>query len=252
MVELHRLCDYLDELLRPHELSDYCPNGLQVQGRPQVQRLVAGVTACQALLDSAVEWRADAILVHHGYFWRGEDPRVVGMKRRRLATLLVHDMSLLAYHLPLDIHPLFGNNAQLAAVLKLSVEGALAVDKTPGLVFTGRLSPAMSAGEFAVHLERCLGRPAIHVGDPQRTIRTMAWCTGAAQSLIDTAIAAEVDGFLTGEISEQTVHVARENDLEFFSAGHHATERYGIKSVGEQLAQQFDLDFAFIDVDNPA
>jgi dinuclear metal center YbgI/SA1388 family protein len=222
---------------------------LQVQGRPEVHTLIGGVTACQALLDAAVEQQADAVLVHHGYFWKGEDPCIVGMKHRRLATLLRHDLSLIAYHLPLDAHPELGNNAQLARALDLTVTGAAGDN---GLVMLGEPAEPTSGAAFAAHLATRLGREPLHVAGTDAPIRRLAWCTGAAQSSIGVALETGADAFLTGEASEQTVHFARENGLHFFAAGHHATERYGVRALGAHLARRFDLCFQFVDIDNPA
>ncbi|PWV61812.1 Nif3-like dinuclear metal center hexameric protein [Plasticicumulans acidivorans] len=252
-MRLADLVAYTDELLAVGSFSDYCPNGLQVEGRGEVRRIVGGVTACQALLDAAVAARADLVLVHHGYFWKGEEARITGMRKRRLATLLTQDMSLLAYHLPLDAHPQLGNNAQLARVLGFAVDGVLGGGgRTPGLVMTGTLGREMSGAELAAHIGGCLGREPLHVAGSSRAIRRVAWCSGGAQSYIDLAIAAGVDAYLTGEVSEPTVHSARENELHFFAAGHHATERYGVQALGAHLAQSCGLQFEFIDVPNPA
>ena len=252
MARLSELVAYADELLGIGNFSDYCPNGLQVQGRAEIGTLVGGVTACQALLDAAVERRADAVLVHHGYFWKGENPRVVGMKYRRLATLLGHGISLIAYHLPLDAHPELGNNAQLARVLGLSIIGTVGGGgRTPGLVKQGEPAIPTRGDAFTAHLADRLGRTPLHIPGTDAPIRRLAWCTGAAQSSIELALDAGADAFLTGEASEQTVHFARENGLHFFAAGHHATERYGVQALGAHLAEQFALNFAFADIDNP-
>ena len=246
------LVAYIDHLLDIDRFSDYCPNGLQVEGRAEIRVLVGGVTACQALLDAAVERGADAVLVHHGYFWKGEDPCLTGMKYRRLATLLRHGIGLLAYHLPLDAHPELGNNAQLARVLDLTVTGVAGGDgRTPGLVMLGKPAEPVGGAEFAAHLAARLGRQPLHIAGNDAPIRQLAWCTGGAQSFIATAAEAGADAFLTGEASEQTVHFARENGLHFFAAGHHATERYGVRALGAHLAQEFGLRFAFVDIDNP-
>jgi dinuclear metal center YbgI/SA1388 family protein len=242
----------LDELLAPQLFDDYCPNGLQVEGRSEVTTLVTGVTASQALLDAAVAAGADAVLVHHGYFWKGEDPTVRGMKRRRLATLLTHDISLIAYHLPLDAHPTLGNNARLAAVLGLEVSGDLERGAPRSVGFSGRLARPMSGAAFAEHIAERLGRVPLHVLGAADEITTIAWCTGGAQHHIEQAGALGVDAYLTGEVSEPTVHVARETGLHFFAAGHHATERYGVQALGDHLAAQFALHHEFIDIDNPA
>lgn len=247
MVELNSLLAYLDTHLETERFSDYCPNGLQVEGRHEVRRLVSGVTASLALIEAGLEAGADALLVHHGYFWKGENPCITGMKQRRLARLLGAGASLLAYHLPLDAHPLHGNNAQLAARVGLVVDGRLG----DGIGMHGHRETACSGAELADHLARVLGRQPLHVPAPG-PIRTLAWCSGAAQGLIDEAARLGVDAYLTGEVSERTVHVAREAGLHFFAAGHHATERYGVQALGEHLAEQFGIEHRFIDIDNPA
>lgn len=251
MIELAELQAYCHDLLEVDRFDDYCPNGLQVAGRSPVRRLVTGVTACQALIDAAVAREADAILVHHGWFWRGEDPCIVGLKHRRLATLLRHDIALLAYHLPLDAHPVYGNNAQLARRLGLSVEGRFGRER-PQLGLHGRLAEPESGAGFAKRIEQALGRAPLHVAGGERPIRSVAWCSGAAQGHIEQAVQLGVDAYLTGEVSEQTVHVARENGIHFFAAGHHATERDGVRALGEHLAAEFALEVIFVDVPNPA
>ena len=251
-MQLSELVVYTDRLLAVETFSDYCPNGLQVQGRAEVQTLIGGVTASQALLDAAVELNADAVLVHHGWFWKGENPRITGMKRRRLATLIRHDLNLLAYHLPLDTHPELGNNAQLAQRLNLTITGAAGGNgRTPGLVLLGEPATPINGADFAVLLADRLGREPLHIPGADRLIRRLAWCTGAAQSYIEIALNAGADAFLTGEASEQTVHIARENGLDFFAAGHHATERYGVQALGRHLAERFGLRFTFVNIDNP-
>lgn len=244
-MQLSELVAYTNRLLAVENFNDYCPNGLQVEGRGEVQTLIGGVTACQALLDAAIAQRADAILVHHGWFWKNEDPRIVGMKQRRLAALLRHDISLIAYHLPLDAHPELGNNAQLAQRLDITVTG------TAGLLMLGELAEPVSGADFAARIETRLQRRPLHIPGSDAPIRRLAWCSGAAQSSIETAFSEGVDAFLTGEASEPTVHFARENRLHFFAAGHHATERAGVQALGAHLAQRFALRFAFIDIDNP-
>ncbi|MFT4520568.1 MAG: dinuclear metal center YbgI/SA1388 family protein [Halioglobus sp.] len=252
-VSLTELDQYLKQALNSDLYRDYCPNGLQVEGRPQIQRIATGVTACQALLDEAIAWGADAILVHHGYFWRDESPQIVGMKKRRIAALLASDVSLIAYHLPLDGHPEFGNNAKLGELMGLPLD--LQEPLEPGVAGSvgsiGTLPVATTSGEFVAALEKELGRGALHIGDPAVSVSRIAWCTGGAQSYIDKAVAAGADLFITGEASEQTVHVAREEGVQFVAAGHHATERYGVQALGAHLQETFSVEHRFFDIDNP-
>ena len=245
------LVQYLDQCLQPGQFQDYCPNGLQVEGRVGVNRLATGVTASQRLLDEAVAWGADAILVHHGYFWRGEAPEVVGIKRRRLAALLLNDVNLLAYHLPLDAHPQFGNNARLGQLMGVAEQAPLQPESPGSVGNIGCLPEAITAGKLVGRLEKLTGRDALHIGDGEDPVRRIAWCTGAAQGYIEAAVAAGADLFVTGEASEQTVHIAREEGIHFVAAGHHATERYGVQSLGEHLSETFSLEHRFIDIDNP-
>lgn len=247
-----RLAGELNALLQPDRFRDYCPNGLQVQGRDEITRLVTGVTASQDLIDAAVDEGADAILVHHGYFWRGEDPVITGMKRQRIKTLLDHDISLFAYHLPLDAHPELGNNAKLGQLLGFESEGRAGDAGDEALVMLGSLPAAFDHDQMLAHLEEKLGRQATGVAGNRQPIRRIAWCTGAAQGFIEVAIAHGADAYITGEISEQTTHAARENSIHFFAAGHHATERYGVEAVGVWLAERFGVQHQFIDIDNPA
>lgn len=248
---LRILVSRLDEILQPARFRDYCPNGLQVEGRDEINLLVTGVTASQALLDAAVGRGADAILVHHGYFWRGEAAPVVGMKRRRLATLLRNDISLLAYHLPLDAHPELGNNAQLGALMGIAESAPLTPGDPTAVGNIGSLQAPLSAAALTRKLGEITRREPLLIGESGREIRRVAWCTGAAQSYIDAAISAGADVFITGEVSEPTVHTAREEGIAFIAAGHHATERYGVQAVGEALASEFSLEHQFIDCDNP-
>jgi dinuclear metal center YbgI/SA1388 family protein len=249
---LHDLLHHLDSLLRPGDFRDYCPNGLQIEGRSRVARLVTGVTASQALLDAAVEAKADAVLVHHGYFWRGEDPVITGIRKQRIQTLLQHDISLIAYHLPLDAHPSLGNNAQLALKLGFEVEADMVPEDISKVGLQGRLLTPMDGDSLAFHIGQVLQRAPLHIPGRAQTINRIAWCTGGAQSYIEQAWRCGVDAYLTGEISEQTVHFARETGLHFFAAGHHATERFGAPAVGEYLANKLQIEHIFIDIDNPA
>ncbi len=239
---------YLDDLLQPSRFTDYCPNGLQVEGRGEVRTLVTGVTASLALLRAAQEAGADAVLVHHGYFWKGEDPRITGLRRGRIGFLLANDISLFGYHLPLDAHPELGNNAQLARRLGLLEEGRCGEQD---LVCHGRPAVEESLDGFAARTAAALARAPLVIGDGARRVSRVGWCTGGAQGFFEEAIALGVDAYLTGEISEQHVHLARESGVAFIAAGHHATERFGVQAVGEHLAQKFGLAHRFIDDPNP-
>lgn len=240
-----------DRLLQPECFQDYCPNGLQVEGRASVRRLVSGVTASLALLEAAVAAEADAILVHHGYFWKNEPPQIVGIKQKRLRMLLQNDISLLVYHLPLDAHPQLGNNAQLAARLGIEITAGLQSGAFP-IGNVGRLQKPLALEDFAALVAERLGRVPLAVAGGAHVVKTIGWCSGGAQSYIEQAAALGVDAFLSGEISEQTVHLARELGVHFIAAGHHATERYGAPAVGEYLAAQLGIEHRFIDIDNPA
>ena len=247
---MHRdeLRDYLDEYLQVARFRDYCPNGLQVEGRPELHKIVCGVTASQALLGAAIQRGADAVLVHHGYFWKGEDARVTGTRKTRLATLLKHDINLYAYHLPLDAHDDVGNNAQLARQFGWSVQGRFG-DQDIG--FIGSPGETQSADDVLARIELVSGRKALLVGDATRRIRQVAWCTGGAQGLFDKAIMAGADLYVSGEISEQATHLARETGVPYIAAGHHATERYGVQALGVHLAQRFGIDCDYVEIDNP-
>ena len=242
------LVGYLDGLLAPGRFRDYCPNGLQVEGRAEITRIVAGVTASQDLLDAAVELGADAILVHHGYFWKGEDGRVTGLRRKRLASLLGSDINLLAYHLPLDAHPELGNNAQLARLLGFVPEGRFGEQD---IAWLGTLAEPCDLPSLAARVANALGRQPLVIGGDDRPIRRIGWCSGGAQGYFEPAIALGVDAYLSGEISEQTVHLARESGVAYLAAGHHATERYGVQALAGHLAQQFGIACEFVDLDNP-
>jgi dinuclear metal center YbgI/SA1388 family protein len=247
-VRLDELDHYTRQLLDTSRFRDYCPNGLQVEGRAEVCKIVTGVTASLALLQSAVEEGADAVLVHHGYFWKGEEAPIVGVKYRRIKLLLDHGISLFAFHLPLDAHPELGNNAQLGRRLGFEVETWLGEQD---LMAVGRLVTPVSLADLELRVARALGRPPLVVGDGNKPIRRIAWCSGGAQGYFETAARQDIDAYLTGEASEQNVHFARESGIAFISAGHHATERYGIQALGEHLAAQFGLAHRFIDIPNP-
>jgi len=238
----------INEKLKSSKIKDYVPNGLQVEGRKDVNRIITGVTACQALLDAALLQNADAVMVHHGYFWKNEQTIIRGMKRKRLKTIITNDINLYAWHLPLDIHPELGNNTQIAAAL--------------GIKVTGRLAQLVQQGEFYIpikgdilrhRMEQFFGRKVLHFSEsaPYK-IKRIAWCSGSGQKFIYLAADAKIDAFISGEVSEDTIHISREMGIHFFACGHHATERGGIVALGKWLVKNYDLDIMFIDINNPA
>ncbi|MEP4889224.1 MAG: Nif3-like dinuclear metal center hexameric protein [Aliiglaciecola sp.] len=245
------LLTYLNQLLKPEKVKDYCPNGLQVEGTSEIRKIITGVTASQALIDRAIELNADAIFVHHGYFWRGENPCIVGMKRQRIKHLINNEINLYAYHLPLDIHPELGNNAQLAKRLNIDVISGLEAQNQQSVAMLGQFETPLTLQQLSNNIETSLQRTPQVISGGEHNIKSIAWCTGGGQSYIEMAAEQGVDAFISGEISEQTVHVAREMGIHFIAAGHHATERYGAKAVGEYLARSFDLEVIFEDIDNP-
>ncbi|WP_295955368.1 Nif3-like dinuclear metal center hexameric protein [Rhodoferax sp.] len=246
------LLQAFDDLLQPVRFKDYGPNGLQVEGKTDIRRVVSGVTASLALIEAAVAAQADAIFVHHGLFWRGQSGTVTGWMKQRLALLLRHDINLYAYHLPLDAHPTLGNNAQLGVQLGLEGVGSFGDNN---LGFLGQRSDGGAFGSaqaLAAHIEKQLNRPPVYVSSTLVAIKNIAWCTGGAQGYFEAAIAAGADAFITGEISEPQAHYARECGVAFIACGHHASERYGAPAVAAHVAAQLGLEHSFIDIDNPA
>ena len=249
----HEFITLIEELLQASAINDYCPNGLQVEGSEQITKIITGVTASQALINEAIKRKADCILVHHGYFWKGESQVITGIKMRRVKALLSHDINLIAYHLPIDIHPALGNNAQLGKLLGVDNIQAHPALKPSGIVMTGEFDIALNASEVQSTLANLMGRDVTHVsGGSDKLIKRIAWCTGGGQGYIDACDQYDIDAFISGEISEQTTHSARELDIHYFAAGHHATERYGVKALGEYINQVTDIDVEFVDIPNPA
>ena len=248
MAQRHELISLCNQLLQPQLFKDYCPNGLQVEGSSEVKKIVSGVTASKAFIEAAIDEGADTLLVHHGLFWRGQDGSVTGWMKQRLALLLAHDINLLAYHLPLDAHEQWGNNAMLGKHMGWQTLERFG-DQRLGWLGT---SSDKTVGALAATVHRCLSREPVVVGNAERPIRTVAWCTGGAQGFFEAAIAAGADAFITGEISEPQAHIARETGVAFLACGHHATERYGAPALGEALAQTFGIQHTFIECDNPA
>lgn len=242
----------INQKLNVQRFKDYAPNGLQVEGRNEIQRIVTGVTACQSLLDAAADLNADAVLVHHGYFWKNDEPMITGMMHKRIKTLINHDMNLYGYHLPLDAHPLFGNNALLGDALGINQFGSFEVENPGCFMWHGEFKQPITGAELEARITQRYQRSPLHCGDnaPQE-IRRVAWCTGGGQDYIKLAAENGFDAFITGEVSERTIHIAREMGIHFFAAGHHATECDGIKALGEWLSAEYQFDVTFIDINNP-
>lgn len=245
---LNQLVNYIQTFLQTDKYADYCPNGLQVQGSLVVEKIVSGVTASMSLLEAAAAAEAQVVLVHHGFFWKNENPCITGIKQKRIKFLLDNNINLLAYHLPLDAHPEVGNNAQLAKVLGMTLEGW---SGQQNMIAHGHLINALPLAELAELVRQRLNREPLVFGEQDKIIKKVAWCTGAAQSYMEEAISLGVDLFISGEVSEQTYHLAQESGVAYIAAGHHATERYGVMALGEHLAEKFKIKHAFVDINNP-
>ena len=250
-VSRKKLENYLTEYLQPWQMKDYCPNGLQIEGKESIRKIVTAVTASQALIDKAIELQADAVIVHHGYFWKSEAEVITGMKRRRIKAILQQDLNLFAYHLPLDVHAEIGNNAELGKLLGIKLQRSLEPWDKQCVAVKGKFEKPIGAKELADRIENKLQRKPLLNEANNEKISTVAWCTGGGQHYIDAAAKQGIDAFISGEASEQSIHVSREMAIHFFAAGHHATERYGVKALGEHLAEKFLINVEFVDIDNP-
>jgi dinuclear metal center YbgI/SA1388 family protein len=245
--------NYLNTLLKPEQIKDFCPNGLQIEGSEDISKVITGVTATQALIEQAIEEKADALVVHHGFFWKNESYVIRGMKHKRIKALLAHDISLFAYHLPLDIHPTLGNNAQLAKLFSIDNVAPLEIGNALSVAVRGEFDTPLCAQTLEQRISEQLNRQCLHIAAPSnKAIKTVAWCSGGGQNYIELAAEQGIDAFISGEVSEQTTHVAREMDIHFYCAGHHATERYGAKALAEHFNQHLSIQAKFIDIDNPA
>ena len=261
IITAEALTQFCDDYLSTNAFKDYAPNGLQVDGGRPIQRIVTGVTACEALIDEAIAENADAIMVHHGYFWKGESATITGMKGRRIRKLMQHGISMIGYHLPLDAHPVVGNNAMLAEMLDLTITGALYPHESHPVGNIATCVP-QSTDELIAKITQALGRTPLHIAAEyhrdsstqisNKTIECIGICTGGAQDMIEQAALMGCDAFISGEISERTTHIARELGIDYFACGHHATERGGIQALGKVIAQEFGVPVTFIDIDNPA
>jgi dinuclear metal center YbgI/SA1388 family protein len=252
-MQRHEFENYLNTLLKPEQIKDFCPNGLQIQGSDNIAKVITGVTATQALIERAIEEKADALVVHHGFFWKNESYVIRGMKHKRIKALLEHNINLFAYHLPLDIHPTLGNNAQLAKLFAIEKVAPLEIGNKLSVPVRGEFSSALSGEALQQRISEQLSRSCMHIAAPShKVIKTVAWCSGGGQNYIELAAEQGIDAFISGEVSEQTTHVAREMDIHFYCAGHHATERYGAKALAEHFNENLSVEAKFIDIDNPA
>ncbi len=250
-MQLKQLCDFCDDFLRVHEFDDYCPNGLQVESSTEVNHIVAGVTASLDLIDAAIAQKADTLLVHHGYFWRGEPQPIAGFKGRRIRQLIRNNINLIAFHLPLDAHPQVGNNAQLGKLMGWEVQGSFGSIGKHDIVLSGVLRSPLTLDELSKSIETTLATSVLSISSGDRPIQSIAWCTGAAQEYIEQASARGIDAFVSGEISEHTFHFAKEAGIHYIAAGHHATERYGVQALAAVIEKQFGVRQQFIDIPNP-
>jgi len=250
-MQLKQLCEFCDEYLSVGDFDDYCPNGLQVEASDEVSRIVSGVTASLDLIEAAIAQQADTLLVHHGYFWKGEAQPISGFKGRRIRALIKNNLNLIAYHLPLDAHPEVGNNAQLARVMGWQVEGSFGSVGLHDIVLSGSLSSPMTLDELSESVASRLNTKPLSISSGDKPIRTIAWCTGAAQSYIEQAAERGIDAFISGEVSEHTFHFAREAGIHYIAAGHHATERYGVQALAGVIEERFGIPQQFIDIANP-
>jgi dinuclear metal center YbgI/SA1388 family protein len=246
-----KLANKLDQLLEIHQFKDYCPNGLQIEGVAHVKKIITGVTANQALIDIAIEKNADAILVHHGFFWKGEPQEIVGMKYKRIKALIENGINLYAYHLPLDVHPELGNNAQLARLLAITDRRPLEPWDKKSVGRVGKFEQAIAPEQLSARIESVLSRHPLHIAAGKKEIKNIAWCTGGGQDYISIAAEQGLDAFISGEISERTVHIAREMGIHYYAAGHHATERYGVQALGDWIQGELEIDVEFVDINNP-
>lgn len=251
MISRQALDHHCHDLLNVDAHKDYCPNGLQVQGADSIQTIAVAVTASLDVIEQAIAAGVQALITHHGYFWRGEAQPITAMKAARIQALLQHQINLFTYHLPLDTHVTLGNNAQLAQRLGLTVTEQISFDGVDNLIWKGQLSEALSANDFATVVEQSLDRKPLLISAGDQAIQSVAWCTGAAQGFAEYAADWGVDAYLTGEASEKNYHIARESGVHFIAAGHHASERYGVQALADHLAKEFALETVFIDSDNP-
>lgn len=251
MANLNEIVTWCDTTLQAQQFKDYCPNGLQIEGKSEVQHLVSCTTASLYAIEAALDLKADALIVHHGYFWKGEPSQLIGLKGKRIKQLMQADVSLIAYHLPLDAHTELGNNKALADLLGIKLTGALDLSERFPIGNIGELAHAISPEEFALLLETKLGQKPLHIASGKTKVQKIGFCTGGAQDFLYKAAALNCDAYLSGEVSERTYHEALEYGVDYYAAGHHATERYGIQRLAEAVATHFSLQHHYIELNNP-
>ena len=250
MINNVSLVNYLNTYLKSEAIKDYCPNGLQIEGKSSIKKIVTAVSACEESIDKAIAQNADALLVHHGFFWKNETPEIIGAKKKRIAKLLANDINLFAYHLPLDIHPVVGNNACLAEELNINITETVSINGTPDILWLGELNSELSLQEFESIITKKLNRKPLIVPAENKSIKKLAWCTGAAADFFELAIKYEIDAYITGEISERNVYLPAETNVNLIAAGHYATEQFGVQALGKHLASKFNLDVEFVELKN--
>lgn len=251
MIAATALERYLKDFLNCSDYTDYAPNGLQVAGTDSIHHLCTAVTASREVINKTAELGGQALLVHHGYFWRGEDPCIVGNKYQRIAGLFHNNINLFAYHLPLDCHRELGNNQGLAKALGITITDRISMGNNANLLWIGQLDQPVTVTAWTSIIHQALEREPLVVNAGNHSIQKLAWCTGSAQDFIEKAAEFEVDAYLSGEISERTFYQAKELGVHYFACGHHATERFGVKALGEHLSQKFGIQYTFIDTENP-
>ena len=251
MATLADIIQWCDSTLKSHEFKDYAPNGLQIEGKTEVNKIVCAVTASQTAIDAAIAQGADLLLVHHGYFWKGEAYPITGMRGKRIKSLIQQDISLVGYHLPLDSHPTLGNNAAIADLLELQNIEALDPTERHPIGNIGYLKSAMSPEAFKAFVSERLGFDAIHLPCDKSTIQKVGFCTGAAQDFISKAAEQGCDAFISGEVSERTYYEAKELDVHYYACGHHATERYGVQRLAKAISEQFNIEYSYFELNNP-
>lgn len=251
MASLNEIIQWCDNALKSPEFKDYAPNGLQIEGKTEVKKILCAVTASQTAIDAAIAYGADMLLVHHGYFWKGEAYPITGMRGKRIKALIQHDISLVGYHLPLDSHPTLGNNSAIADLLALENIEALDPTERHPIGNIGYLKQAMSPEAFKTYVSDRLGFDAIHLPADKTSIYKVGFCTGGAQDYISKAASQDCDAYISGEVSERTFYEARELDVHYYTCGHHATEKYGVQRLAKAISEQFNIEYSYFELNNP-